>query len=144
MLGRPSIALFVTVLAFALSLASANPAIAKGGGGGHKGPAPSGSLTLVLLNSTDGQPHWGQQVTFTVSTTATSEPHVNVDCSQSGVVVYGTTTGYYASYPWPWTQVTTLSSADWSSGSADCVAVLWYASGAKMDTLGTMSFHVSD
>ena len=135
----------LTALVFCLSLlvlSSTEALAARGGGGGPK-PRPSGgSVTLVLVNSTDGLPHWGQQVTFSVSTTATSEPHVNVTCSQGGVVVYGTTTGYYADYPWPWTQVMTLSSQDWSGGPADCVATLWYASGARMVTLGSLTFHV--
>jgi len=114
---------------------------AKGSVGGGKRP-PLSTLTVVLMDSTDALPHWAQQVSFNVSTTVTTEPHVNVTCSQSGVVVYGTTTGYYPTYPWPWTQVMTLSSQDWSAGAADCVAVLWYADGVKVVTLTTMSFHV--
>ena len=137
--------LALTALVFCFSLfvlGSTEALAARGGGGGHKPRPSAGSVTLVLVNSSDGVPHWGQQVTFNVSTAATTEPHVNVTCSQGGVVVYGTTTGYFAAYPWPWTQVMTLSSTDWSSGAADCVATLWYASGANMVTLGTMSFHV--
>ena len=137
------LALTALVFCFSLLILGGTDALAaRPGGDGHKPHPSAGSLTLVLVNSTDGVPHWGQQVTFNVSTAATTEPHVNVTCSQSGVVVYGTTTGYYADYPWPWTQVMTLSSADWSGGTADCSAVLWYASGTKMITLGTMSFHV--
>ncbi len=34
-------------------------------------------------------------------------------------------TGYYASYPWPWTQIMKLSSTAWQSGSASCVARLY-------------------
>src|SRR5216683_7718212 len=98
------------------------------------------SLGLVLLNSTDGLPHWGQQVTFNVSTTATTEPHVSLKCSQNGVVAYSAQSGFYASYPWPWTQVMTLSSAAWTSGSADCVASLYYFSGTNTVTVGTLSF----
>lgn len=134
------IAIVALVFSFSLLILGSTEALAARGGGGK--PRPTGSLSLVLLNSTDSFPHWGQQVTFSVSTTATTEPHVNVTCSQEGAPVYGTTTGYYANYPWPWTQVMTLSSTDWSGGAADCVAVLWYASGAKMVTLGTMNFHV--
>ncbi len=136
------LALTALIFTFILTTAGSTQALAaRGGGGGHKAPAPIG-LTLVLVNSTDSLAHWGQQITFTVDTTATTEPHVNVDCSVGGVVVYGTTTGYFASYPWPWTQTMTLSSTDWSSGAADCVATLWYASGAKMVTLGSLAFHV--
>src|SRR5713101_3765311 len=124
----PTALIFTFIL---MILGSTQADAARGGGGGHKSPAPNG-LALVLVNSTDGLAHWGQQITFTVDTTATTEPHVNVDCSVGGTVVYGTTTGYFASYPWPWTQVMTLSSADWSAGAADCVATLWYANGTKV------------
>jgi hypothetical protein len=110
------------------------------GGGGPKGG--SGSLTLVLVNSADTVPNWGEQITFTVSTTATTEPNVSVTCKQNGVVVYGATTGYYASYPWPWTQVMTLSSQSWTGGAADCVAQLYYISGMSTVNLSSLSFHV--
>jgi len=135
----------IFTLAF-LSLAGTQAlAAAHGGGGGGKKPSPgTGTIVLVTLDSIDGVAHWGQRVTFDVATTATTQPHVNVTCSQSGVVVYGTTTGYYADYPWPWTQVMTLASLDWSGGAADCVATLWYASGAKMVTLTTLAFHASE
>jgi hypothetical protein len=138
----PASALVFT-LAF-LCLAGTQAAAAGHGGGGGKKPSPTGTLALVPMDSTDGVAHWGQRVTFDVATTATTQPHVNVTCSQSGVVVYGTTTGYYADYPWPWTQVMTLASLDWTGGAADCVATLWYASGAKMVTLTTLNFHVSE
>ena len=85
--------------------------------------------------------HWGQQVTFNVSTTATTEPHVGLKCSQSSVVVYSAQSGYYASYPWPWTQVMTLSSSAWTSGSAACIATLYYFSGTSSVTLATLSFN---
>ena len=76
----------------------------------------------------------------TVSTTATTEPHVSLKCSQNGVLVYATQTGYYAGYLWPWTQVMTLSSVAWTGGSADCVATLYYFSGASVISVGTLSF----
>ena len=113
-----------------------------------KGHRPNASVTgsgfnLVVLNSTDGLAHWGGQVTFTVSTTATTEPHVSLRCSQNGVVVYATQTGFYAGYLWPWTQVMTLSSVAWTGGSADCVATLYYFSGADVVSLGTLGFTAS-
>jgi hypothetical protein len=102
--------------------------------------ATAGSLRLVVLNSPDGLAHWGGQVTFNVSTTATTEPHVSLKCSQGGVVVYGTQTGFYSGYLWPWTQVMSLSSVAWTGGSAECVATLYYFSGANVVSLGTLSF----
>jgi len=109
----------------------------------HGGSTGTSSITLVLLSSTDGSPHWGQKITFTVSTTATTEPHVSLTCSQNGVVVYTNQTGYYASYPWPWTQTMTLSSYAWTGGGASCAAVLYYFSGSKTVNAFTLNFQVA-
>jgi hypothetical protein len=127
------------VLALAL-VPAALAAKPSGGGGGHRGG--SSSLTLVLVNSSDSLANWGDQISFNVSTTATTEPHVNVTCSQNGAVVYGAATGYYASYPWPWTQTMTLSSQSWTGGAADCTATLQAYNGTSVSTLSTLNFHV--
>jgi hypothetical protein len=141
----------VLVLLCALMAITILPALAaKGGNGGGKGKGSSGggttggtgSLTLRVLTGSDTTPNWGEDITFTVSTTATSEPNVNVKCSQNGNVVYGAVTGYYDSYPWPWTQIMTLSSQSWTGGAADCTAVLSAYSGTNVTTLGTLAFHV--
>jgi hypothetical protein len=58
-------------------------------------------------------------------------------------VVYGASTGYYASYPWPWTQNMTLSSQMWTGGSASCTAVLQAYSGTSVTTLGSLNFSVA-
>jgi hypothetical protein len=111
--------------------------------GGNKPPnTSSGSLTLVMVTDTNanGLPNWGDSVTFDVSQTATTEPHVDLTCSQNGAVVYSATTGFYASYPWPWTNTMKLSSTSWQSGAADCVAQLYYFSGTKKVTLASLSF----
>jgi hypothetical protein len=117
-----------------------------GGGGGHGGSGGgSGSLTLQMYNDMNGNgaPNWGDTITFTVSTTATTEPHVGVTCTQGGTVVYSASTGYYASYPWPWTQNMTLSSQMWTGGSASCTATLQAYSGTSVSTLGTLNFTVA-
>jgi hypothetical protein len=57
-----------------------------------------------VVSGPDASPNWGEDVTFKVSTTATTEPHVDLSCSQNGVNVYGATTGCYASYTWLWTR----------------------------------------
>lgn len=133
--------MIVLALTLSFAVSTSFPAAAKGNP--HQGPSAAGSLTLVLLGTTvDGLPHWGNQVTFTVSTTATTEPDVSLKCFQSGVLVYGAQTGYYASYPWPWTQVMTLSSGAWTSGGANCTAELYYFSGTKVVSLGTISVTV--
>lgn len=99
------------------------------------------SLSLVLLNSTDGLPHYGQNVTFKVSTTATSYPSVGLSCSQNGTQVLYWTAGFFPSYAWP-TDVT-LSSPSWTSGGANCTATLFYSSSKnKVTTLATLNFQV--
>ena len=132
-------AIFALFFIAMLVLVSASVADAAKGGR-YNASATDSNIALVVLDSTDGVAHWGHQVTFTVSTTATTEPHVSLKCSQSGVLVYATQTGYFAGYLWPWTQVMTLSSVAWTGGSADCVATLYYFSGASVVSLGTLSF----
>jgi hypothetical protein len=121
----------------------------KGGGkGGHGGAGTTtGTGGLILSTVTDanqnGLPNWGDTITFKDSKWSTTEPHVDVTCSQGGVVVYGASTGYYASYPWPWTQNMTLSSQMWTGGSASCTAVLQAYSGTSVTTLGSLNFSVA-
>lgn len=132
----------VSVAALCLSFA-ATALAGRGGNSGKPGGGSGSSLTLVPLNSTDGLPHWDQQVRFDVSTSATTEPHVSLKCYQDGDLVYTTQTGYYASYPWPWTQTMTLSSRSWTGGAADCNATLYYFSRSdRIVTLATLGFHV--
>ena len=113
------------------------------GGGGKKGGggATAGSLAWKMVTDVngDGSPNWGDTVTWTFSTSE-SEPHVDLTCSQNGAVVYGATTGFYASYPWPWTQYMTLSSQAWSGGAANCVAQLYVFDGSRQSVLATNSF----
>ena len=136
------IAVAVTVATLVLGFAGVATAGKGGQGGGGKPGGGSGSLTLVMVtdqNANQG-PNWNDTVTFDVSQNATSEPHVDLTCSQNGTVVYGATTGFYSSYPWPWTQNMTLSSQSWSGGAADCVAKLYYFNGSSSTTLSTVSF----
>lgn len=121
----------------------AGTALAAKGGGGNGGPkGGSGTLTLRMVTdlNADGAPNWRDTIRFDVTTTATTQPHVGVTCRQNGTVVYSASTGYYASYPWPWTQNMTLSSQAWTGGSASCTAVLQAYSGTSVSTLGSLSF----
>src|SRR5437867_2486669 len=142
MLVKHTLALALALFLSFSALSVVADAAKGGGGGGGRKPAPSGSgsFSLVLLNSTDGLPHWGQQVTFT--TTVTTNPHVSLKCSQSGVLVYNADAGYFAGYPWPWEQTMTLASGAWTGGGAGCVATLYYFSSTKTVVLGTNSFPV--
>jgi len=140
MFSKSLAAIFALFFIAMLVLVSASVPAAAAKGGRQNSSATANGFSLVVLNSADGLAHWGGQVTFAVSTTATSEPHVNLKCSQNGVLVYATQTGFYAGYLRPWTQVMTLSSVAWTGGSADCVATLYYFSGATVVSLGTLSF----
>jgi len=136
---------FLIVLAMATILATVTTgaAVAGKGGRGHNASASGGgTISLVLLNSTDGVPHYGQQVTFNVSTTATDKPSVKLNCYQGGVLVYTHSAGFYAGYPWPWEQTFTLRSGAWTGGAADCTAELYFWDGRKFITLTTLGFHV--
>ena len=131
-------------LAPSASNRAATPVAAQGKGGHKDPPSGSSSSSLALVTSTDingnGLPDWGDTVTFKVSTTETTEPHVDLTCSQDGVVVYFATTGYFDSYLWPWTQFMTLSSTAWQGGAAECTAELYYFSGRRMPVLASISF----
>jgi hypothetical protein len=133
------------LLAIAISgvfIAAAPAAAGKPSGSSGGKTSGTSTLELVALDSDDGVPHWGQRITFEVSSTATTQPQVDVNCYQDGQRVYVMWTGYYDSYPWPWTQVMTLQSDAWTGGAADCVARLYYQSGRKTVTGATTSFHV--
>lgn len=138
---------FLVIIAVVV-LAMAAPAFAgkggkgKGNGGGGKPDSGSSSLTMMMVSDPNGDGHanWGDQITFDVSTTATTQPNVNLTCTQNGVVVYGAVTGYYDGYPWPWTQVMTLSSSAWSEGAANCTAVLSYYKRTKVINLTSINF----
>jgi hypothetical protein len=135
------------VVAAAMMLTPVALAAKGGAGGGSHGSGSTtsagGSIGLILLSSTDGLPHFGQKVTFDVSTTATTKPWVTVDCSQNGVAVYHASNGIF---PTSLGQVFTLASNSWTSGEADCTAWLqnWdnYAKHGTIQDLAAMSFHV--
>ncbi len=143
---KPTPATVFTTAALVLSLALVPAAFAGkraggggggGGGGGHKGGGGTSALTLKMVTDQNGNglPDWNDTITFDVSTTATTQPYVEVTCSQNGAVVYSAWAGFYSSYPWPGSQLMPLYSPSWTGGAADCTAVL-------DPNLATLSFHV--
>lgn len=118
----------------------AGTALAKGGQ--HTQNAGD-SLSLVLLDSTDGVAHWGQRVTFDVSSTTTDKPFVRVDCYQDGQLVYSSNAGFYESYPWPWDRTFTLKTSGWTGGPSDCTATLYYWDGRHFRNLTAIAFAVA-
>lgn len=142
--GRRTLAGVAAAALLTVGVAGTPALAAKGGGGNPSGGTSGSSITLEtpLVNDLngDGQPNWGDTVTFAVSTGATTQPNVSLTCSQNGTAVYSAVTGYYAGYPWPWTQDMTLSSQSWSGGTASCVARLYMFTRKGTSTLATTSF----
>jgi hypothetical protein len=132
-----TVAVALAAAAVAVSLGPTSPASARGGAK----PSTGSSIAVVLLDSTDGVAHYGQRVTFSVSTTATTKPMVSLDCYQSGTHVYWASAGFYEGYPWPWNREFQLASSYWTGGAADCTATL-YSNGrnGRIVTLATTGF----
>lgn len=147
-LGAIAEAGLITALTFGLiagtSLAAkgGNSAHTNGSGGHHNNGG--GTISIVLLDSTDGLAHFGQQVTFDVSTTATDYPWVTVDCYQSSALVYEQSNGIF---PTSLNEIFTLGPTPaWQGGDADCTAYLqnWdeYSKHQRITNLASMTFHV--
>lgn len=135
--------LLIVALVLALTLIPAAFA-AKGGGGSKPGGGGSAGLNLVLVTDQNGNgsPNFGDTITYSVSTTATSAPSVKTTCSQNGTAVLWTQASFYAGNPFAYMDYLALESGMWTSGAADCTAVMYYSSGKRTVTLSTLSFHV--
>jgi hypothetical protein len=136
----PSLRIALPVAIAALVFALAPTALAGKGGGGHAGSGGGGggSITLSLLNSTDGLAHYGKQVTFNVS--ASFQPWVNLTCYQNGTLAYNAWAGFFPSYEYG--QIFTLTSGWWTGGAADCTANLTESTAKGLVTRATTTFHV--
>ncbi len=128
--------------AAAASVAAVVVAPSAASAGGHRKPSGTSTINMRVVSGSDSVPNWDESITFDVTTTATDYPYVDVACRQNGTTVYGATTGYFASYPWPWTQVMTLQSQSWSGGAADCTSTLYALDGKRIKVLATLGFHV--
>ena len=133
------IALMVVVLIAGTAFA------AKGGHGKPSGGSTNGSSSIsapVLVTDTGTAGlSFGDTVTFTVSTTATTTPWVNLRCYQNGDLVATGTKGYWdGSIDVNWNFG--LSSTSWKSGAADCVAWLDKQTKQGWQHLASDSFHV--
>jgi hypothetical protein len=94
-------------------------------------------MALVTDANANGLPNWADTVTFNVSTSATTQPWVNLKCTQNGKVVAQGWNGYFAG------SLTgtnfQLASPTWSGGAADCTA---YLTTPTWSVLASTSFHV--
>lgn len=133
-------AVAVFALIFAPAALAAKPSGGSGGGGGKPrggSTGGTGTVSVVLLDSTDGVAHWGQRVTFKV-TTSMAQPWVTLKCYQNNVLVSQSSEGFFAGALDD--GVFGLYSGMWSAGAADCTATLSDSSWAPA---GSTSFHVA-
>jgi hypothetical protein len=124
---RPGLALAALSVAAITLLGASSPALAAKGGGGKGGAgAGTSSLRLLMVDPADSVINQHDEVTFEVSTTATTRPFVGVRCSQDGGnLVYDGYVGYFPDY-FSDTTWFTLDSPYWTDGvAADCVARLF-------------------
>jgi hypothetical protein len=134
----------VGALVLALVLVPAALAAKGHGGGGSTGTGSgSSSITGPVMVTDTGSPglSFGDMVTFNVSTSATSQPYVNVLCYQNGVLVMNSWNGFFDQALNP-TRNFGLYSPSWQSGAADCTAWLDMSGRRGMTQLASTSFHV--
>lgn len=137
----------VAGLAVALALTPAALAGKPGGGGtGGSTGGSGGTLSLVMVKDMNGNgaPEYGDTVTFSVSTTATTMPYVTVNCYQGGTLVYQASNGIFAI---SLNQNFVLGGTTaWQSGAASCTAYLqnWssYSRHHTVTNLASMDFSV--
>ena len=129
--------------AFVLALALVPVALAAKGGAGGSGSAGSSSISGPVMVTDTGTPglSFADTVTFSVSTTATSQPYVNLLCYQNGVLVMNSWNGFFDQALNP-TRNYGLYSPSWQSGAADCTAWLDMYTRHGTSQLTSTSFHV--
>ena len=127
-----------------LDVTTSSPEARGGGGGGKKpgggGTTGGGSLSVVMVSdgNGDGLPNWGETITFIVTTSAT-KPFVRLNCYQGSTLVYTSHVGYFDDYPWA--KEFMLASGAWSSGAANCTAIMYTSvDGSSSTTLATLNF----
>jgi len=136
----------ILLIALAVAMLSVSPALAaKGGNGKPSGGGGTISLApLVYDANANGLPNYGDRVTFTLSTTATDKPWVELDCYQGGALVYQYRRGFFEGSLTG--EVFNLGgTVAWQSGAADCTAWLEkYTSkgSSSWSKLASTSFHV--
>ena len=123
----------------------------RGAGGPRRQNSSSSSISLVPTNAsavasaTSDGPSYGDPVTFAVSTDATTQPFVHLQCSQNGRLVLESWQAWF--YGAPGVQQFRLGPTPaWQGGAADCTAYLenWdsYSRNGRTTVLASTSFHV--
>src|SRR4029079_19347008 len=83
------------IAALVVGLMAGTAFAAKSGGRTTSGGGTIALAPLVVDLNGNGTPNYGDVVTFTISTTATTAPYVNLVCSQNGSVVLNGWKGYW-------------------------------------------------
>ena len=112
-----------------------------GGGGSASGSSIKIAAPLVSDANGNGLPNYGDVLLFDISTTATSQPWVNLRCYQNGALVLNHWNGYFEgalNFNWYFG----LASSAWQGGAADCTASLNRATSRGWSQLASMSFRV--
>jgi hypothetical protein len=109
-------------------------------------PTSTSSISLAPLSAAATIPSYGQNVTFNVSTTATTQPFVHLRCSQNKTLVYEQWTAWnWGAYGTQWFYLGGTTAG--TGGAADCTATLedWdnYGLTGKYTTLASTTFHVN-
>jgi hypothetical protein len=133
----------LTIAVLAISLALVPAALAgksKPGGGSGGSSSISGPVLVTDLNG-NGIVNFGDTVTFNESTTATSQPYVNVLCYQNGVEVMNSWNGFFDQALNP-TRNFGLYSPSWQSGAASCTAWLDMYTRRGTAQLASVNFQV--
>ena len=138
MLSKIAVAVaFVVVLAFAGTAFAGKVSGSSSIAGPFLVAAPSASP--LTASSTAAQ--FGDTITFSVSTSETSNPFVNLNCYQNGVLVMNS---WSAFFPGGANQNFGLYSPSWQSGAASCTADLgMQTSNGRWKVLASNSFDVS-
>lgn len=99
-------------------------AAAKGGNGGG-GRTAGATVAVVVLSGSDTVANHTERITFSVDTTATDRPFVELWCWQGTTGVFNNQIGIFDTYLWdPWL---TLDSTYWTDGvEATCTARTYY------------------
>jgi hypothetical protein len=106
----------------------------------------SGNINLRLVNDAnhDGEPNWGDIVTFDASTSSVASPVLQVSCYKNGQNVLYVQKSYNTGVQIAAARYIQLKSSQWTGGSADCAATLLKTNFGKTTVLSTSTFHVNE
>ena|SRR5438067_6140012 len=144
LLGATAEAGLITTLIFGLIAGSAFAA--KGGNAKPSGGSSTTTFTgpvMVTDQNGDGSPNYMDDITFNVSTTATTRPQVGLRCYQGTNFVEDAYVSYFDSWLSP--TYFTLGSSYWDPAlDASCTARLFYYDNrARERVLSTLTFAVA-